>query len=205
MPKISAARATRSSSPTVIQLPVLDVRNLRIKLIGDSPLISHKWAEKAKREMLGKQMKEAKQGKPIRNPEQEFLDSLYDHPNGGYGFPAVAFKSAAVNACSHIDGVTKVEARGAFHVNGDLVQIIGTPIMREDMVRIGQGVADLRYRAHFEEWSCELFLRYNAGVLSAEEIVNLFNTAGFGIGVGEWRPQKSGGQFGLFHVATSGE
>ena len=48
------------------------------------------------------------------------------------------------------------------------------------------------------------YVAFNANVLSAEQIVNLFNTGGFGIGVGEWRPQKDG-PFGRFHVATTGE
>ena len=39
----------------------------------------------------------------------------------------------------------------------------------------------------------------NVNVLSVEQIINLFNVAGFGIGVGEWRPEKDG-SYGLFHV-----
>jgi hypothetical protein len=34
--------------------------------------------------------------------------------------------------------------------------------------------------------------------------VNLFNTAGFGVGIGEWRSEKDG-QHGMFHVATTDE
>ena len=97
-----------------------------------------------------------------------------------------------------------MEARGAFHIDGDLVSIQGKPTMREDMVRIGKGVADIRYRGEFKTWSVRLRIRYNANVLSAEQIINLFETAGFGIGVGEHRPQKNG-QNGLFHVARKGE
>ena len=177
---------------------------MRVRLIGDAPLICHAWSHKAKEEMLHKQMKKAKQAKAAKDPEQDFRDSLYEHPEGGYGFPAVAFKAAAVDACSHVDGITKVEARGAFHINGDLVKINGTPTMREDMVRIGMGTADIRYRGQFDPWSVDIELRYNAGVLSAEQIIHLFNVAGFGIGVGEWRPQRDG-SFGLFHVATEAE
>ena len=43
-------------------------------------------------------------------------------------------------------------------------------------------------------------IRHNARALTAEQIVNLINTGGFAVGVGEWRPEKNG-QFGLFHVA----
>ena len=37
------------------------------------------------------------------------------------------------------------------------VAIIGPdPIMREDMVRVGMGTADIRYRAEFRDWSALL-------------------------------------------------
>lgn len=197
MPKANAA-------PTTIQLPRFDLRTMHIRLVGDAPLICHAWAAKAKTMMLDKQMKRAKAAKEAKNPEQDFQDSLYSHPSGGYGFPSVAFKATAVDACSQVDGITKVAARAAFHINGDLVKLIGEPTMREDMVRIGMGTADIRYRAQFFPWAVEFPIRFNAGVLSAEQIVHLFNIAGFGVGVGEWRPQRDG-MFGLFHVATEGE
>ena len=191
--------ATKKTADTVIALPRLDIKIIQIQIKGDSPLICHAWSEKAKKQMLDAQMKKAKQAKEAKDPEQDYRDSLYPHPDGGYGFPAVAFKNAAVDACSHIAGVTKVEARGAFHIIGDMVKIEGKPRPREDMVRVGMGSADIRYRGEFREWEAQLTLRYNANVLSAEQIVNLFNTAGFAIGVGEWRPQKDG-SYGMFHV-----
>jgi hypothetical protein len=197
--------AKAAATTTTISLPRFDLRAMNVRLIGDSPLICHAWSEKAKKEMLDKQMKKAKSAKSAKDPHQDFIDSIYPFPGGGWGFPAVAFKAAAVDACSHIDGVTKVEARGAFHINGDLIKIHGSePTMREDMVRVGMGTADIRYRGQFDPWSVELQIRYNAGVLSDEQIVHLFNVAGFGIGVGEWRPQKDG-MFGLFHVAREGD
>lgn len=193
---------------TIIQLPPLNIQRARITIAGDSPLICHKWSDKAKKQMLDKQMKKAKSAKESKDPEQDFWGSLYilkGTPADGvetmeFGFPAVGFKAAAVDACSHIDGVTKVEARGAFHVVGEFVKINGVPSPREDMVRVGMGAADIRYRGEFREWSADVDFRYNANVLSAEQVVNLFNTAGFAIGVGEWRPQRDG-SFGMFHVA----
>lgn len=182
-----------------ITLPKLNIQTIEIGLVGDSALICHAWSSKAKKGMLDKQMKKAKIAKEAKDPEQDFKESLYHLPGGKHGFPAVAFKSAAVDACSHVEGVTKVEARGAFHIVGDMIEIEGKPTMREDMVRIGMGVADIRFRGEFKQWGCTLRVRFNANVLSAEQIVNLFNTAGFAIGVGEWRPQKDG-SFGMFHV-----
>lgn len=184
---------------TVIALPALNIQTVRIRLVGDSPLICHAWSEKAKKQMLDAQMKVAKQAKQAKDPEEDYRSSLYPHPEGGFGFPAIAFKAAAVDACSHIQGVTKVEARGSFHIVGDMVKIKGEPTPREDMVKISMGVADIRYRGEFRDWAAELLIRFNANVLSPAQIANLFNTAGFAIGVGEWRPQRDG-SFGMFHV-----
>lgn len=186
-----------------INLPPLEIEVITVKLVGDSPLISHAWSEKSKKEMRDKQMKKAKSAKEAKDPEREFRESLYLHPDGGYGFPSIAFKMAAVDACSHVGDITKVLARGAFHVIGEFVKIEGEPTMREDMVRIGMGTADLRYRGEFKTWSASLKVRYNKRVLSSEQIVNLFNTGGFAIGIGEWRPQKDGA-FGMYHVEIEG-
>ena len=64
------------------------------------------------------------------------------------------------------------------------------------------GTADIRYRGQFPHWWVAVTVRFNANVLSAAQIVNLFNTAGFGVGVGEWRMERDG-QFGCFRVATA--
>jgi hypothetical protein len=73
------------------------------------------------------------------------------------------------------------------------------PEMQEDMVRVGGGTADLRYRPIFHEWAVNLHIRVNARALTLEQLVHLFNQAGFSVGVGEWRPEKHGDK-GMFHV-----
>jgi hypothetical protein len=154
--------------------------------------------------MLDKQMKKAKTAKEAKDPEADFRASLYEHPDGGYGFPCVAFKASAVGACRFSDGIKMTEARGAFHIVGELAKIDGTPTMRDDMVRVGMGTADIRFRGEFKSWRVTLTVKYNAAAISAEQIVNLFNLAGFGVGVGEWRPEKDG-SYGRFHVSTEAD
>ena len=80
-----------------------------------------------------------------------------------------------------------------------MVKIDRTPEIREDMVRIGMGTADIRYRGEFKKWSANIDVRYNANAMSIEQIINLFNIGGFACGVGEWRPAKDG-SYGMFHV-----
>lgn len=196
-----------------IELRPIEIQIFNLKLVGTSPLIVHKFSEKNKKQIEDKQQKKATIAKETRDPHAEYLACFYmipgsshaGSPDARYGFPASGFKNAAVDACSFIDGITKVLARGAFHVvsPGGLVEIKYADVsMREDTVRIGMGALDLRYRPEFTGWSCELAIHYNASVLSPEQIVNLFNVAGFSVGIGEWRPQKDGSN-GMFQVATA--
>lgn len=196
---------SKQSVTTSVELPKPDLRTIEVVLVGDSPLICHRWAEKARKQMLDKQMKKATAGKEAKDPERDFRDSLYDLGDGRYGFPTIGFKAAAVTACTSIGSMTKVAARQAFHISGEFAVIEGSaPSMREDPVKIGMGTADLRYRGQFWPWHTTITVRYNANVLSAEQVLNLFQTAGFAVGIGEWRPEKDG-QYGLFHVGTREE
>jgi hypothetical protein len=210
--------ALKKTGDVGIELPPLNIGIMEVTIVGDSPLIVHAWSMKAKKEMLDKQQKKAKGAREAKDPVADFEASLYRLPDGGYGFPSVAFKNAAVTAGTSVAGITKVAARQAFHVLGEdadvagafdgcksrvnLVRIMGgAPSMREDMVRVGMGTADLRYRGEFTDWHAKILVRYNANVLSESQILNLLNTSGFAVGVGEWRPEKDG-QSGMFHVAT---
>jgi hypothetical protein len=208
------AAATKS---TAIELPPLNIETLSVPLVGDSSLIVHAWSEKAIKAMADKQQKKASAGREAKDPWAEFCGSMYwldgkpekpteqDVETARFGFPAIAFKAAAVTACTSIGGITKIAARQAFHVEGEFVEIKGPPpSMREDVCRVGMGVADLRYRGEFSPWSVDLTVKFNANLMSAAQVVNLFQTAGFAVGVGEWRPERDG-PHGRFHVASSSE
>ena len=77
--------------------------------------------------------------------------------------------------------------------------------MREDVVRLANGSADLRYRAIYPNWRAKVPVVYNSRMLSQEQLLALIDAAGFGVGIGEWRPgapQSQSGQFGCFVVNT---
>jgi hypothetical protein len=187
----------------VVELKAIELKHILLELEGDSPLIVHAWSAKAKKEMLDKQMKKAKSAKTAKDPERDYEEAFYRLPNGKPGFPTIGFKQSAVSAGGRFsDGLKMTELRGSFFIEGELVEIIGDPRMREDMVKIAMGTADIRYRPEFPEWRVKLPIKYNAAAISLEQLVNLFNLAGFGVGVGEWRPEKDG-QYGMFHVASN--
>lgn len=201
-----------AKTSTAIELPPLALETVEIPLIGTAPLIVHAWSEKALRAMADKQQKKATKGREAKDPHADFLGSLYwlseptsEVEGGRFGFPSVAFKSAAVTACTSTGSITKVAARQAFHVVGEMVEIIGPPpAMREDVCRVGMGTADLRYRGQFDPWGVRVRVEINTAVISPEQVVNLFALAGFAVGVGEWRPERDGG-YGRFRVASAGE
>lgn len=196
--------ATRKTEGNVVNLVQLRLRSLHIDVVGASPLIMHAWSQKARQQMLDKQMKVATSGKVAKDPQRDFEESIYTDASGLPAFPAVAFKAAAVDAAVAMD-FKKTNLRQAFHIEGDMVPIVGDdPQPREDMVRVGMGTADIRFRAQFPQWYTRLPITVNEAMLSVEQLVNLFNAAGFGIGIGEWRPQKDG-QFGRFRVANEAE
>lgn len=196
--KATTQKKETESTEAMITLHPINIKSLLLTVIGDTELIMNKWSEKAKREMLNKQMKKAAQPKEAKDPEKDYENSIYTLENGRYAFPSIAFKAAAVRAAK-TDGIAMTDARAWFHIDDELVEIKGEPRMREDMVRLQGTTADIRFRAGFPKWEATLLVRFNARAISAEQIVNLFNTAGFGTGVGEWRPEKNG-NFGRFHV-----
>lgn len=207
----------------VVEIRPLEIQHARIRIVGDTPLIMHAWSEKAKRAMLEKQTGATKtKAREPKNPVEDFIRSMYwltPMPeemteaafdaaivNGArFGFPVTAFKQAAISAAYRLGWTKdKMSMRGAFFIDGDPNQMLeiqsDPPVMREDMVTVGMGTADIRYRGEFRNWSADMSISYNAsGQYSFEQIINVINAGGYVCGVGEWRPERDG-QYGMFHV-----
>lgn len=195
-----------AATEKTIALQPIQRETMRVRIIGDSPLLCHRFDEKARKEILEKQMKKAKQAKDVRDPENEFNNARYRLDDGRDGFPSAGIKKAIANAFRFSDGIKKVEIAGAIHVEPgrELVAIISDePLMREDTVKVGM-TTHLRFRPEYRQWAMEFDIVFNARAISPEQIVNLLNIAGFGVGLGEWRPERNG-QFGMFHVGAEGE
>ncbi|MBS4060286.1 MAG: hypothetical protein KG029_07810 [Bacteroidetes bacterium] len=196
-----------SKSSKSIEIPEVSIKQVAFKIRGISPLIVNRWSEKAKQELLDSHMKKAKKGHDAKDPQQIFMSSLYKFKDGKRtGFPAVAFKAAMIRAGKSVDMVM-TDLRAMFFIHSDedgLVEIDGTPSMREDMVRLNGGKPDVRFRGEYKDWAITLRISYNSKNISPEQLASLIELAGFGVGVGEWRPEKSAsGTFGLFELEKS--
>jgi hypothetical protein len=199
-----------------IEIDQIKVTNILVPIIGTSPLIMHNWSEKQKRAML-----QAQQGKramkDVRDPEAEYQAAFYriarEGQSDGYGFPVTGFKAAIVGAARFYGKSIKMtELKQFIFMRGvltkadpqQLVEIVGQPEMREDVVRLGgmNRSADLRYRPEFKQWSAVLDVTFVQSSLSQGSVLSLIDAAGLGVGVGEWRPERRG-EFGCFTIDQS--
>lgn len=211
-----------------INIPPIEKREATITIIGDTPLIMNTFSEKAKREILDKQMKKATKVKEAKNIWECFMESLHwitEKPkdkdgkviyteeafkqaienNAKFGFPAVGIKQSALSAGYRANILkNKVCMQGAFHIKEELVEIQGELSMREDMVRIPMGGADVVFRGEFKNWRSTFSVTYDKNVISLEQLIQLINYGGYAVGIGDWRPEKNGNH-GMFHVATGDE
>ncbi len=215
----------------VLEIRRMELVKVKVRVMGDTPLIMHAWDEKAKLILANPELAKLYKKDP-RNPVHSFIQSMYwitEKPqtkatmapedceelfaeavrNGAkWGFPVTAFKQAAISAAYRMGwSKDKMSLRGAFYIDADengLVEIHSdTPVLREDMVKIGMGTADIRWRGEFRNWYADLDITYNAsGQYSLEDIINIINAGGYICGVGEWRPERDG-QYGMYHVVTT--
>ena len=203
-----------------ISLPAMNIKTVDVPIYGVTPLMVLRFSEKARNMMLAKQMGEAKAGKVNKEPLALFKEAAY-RDEDGFIFPSVCFKAAAV-ACANDIEMKQTEMRRAFHVCGEYVRIeapaITKPVtewdekfkkdlvwehkhgcsMRCDSVRLASGVADLRFRAWFPQWQTVLRIDYNESIISLEQLLMLYTVAGFGNGVGEWRPGSKESKTGTY-------
>ena len=181
-----------------------------ITVEGTAPLVVHAWSQKAKQMMLAAQQGK-KTPKEVKNPEGDFEASMYRFPDGGHGFPVMAFKAATVKGGGRAFGkavkMTELRQHLTFLPDGigvdgmQLARLTCTePKMREDMVRVGMGTADIRYRAEYAEWQVDLRIEYLPSVIDLGSIAALVDAGGSN-GIGEWRPEKNGA-FGTYRVVA---
>lgn len=193
-----------------IHVPRIAKAELTVRIDGITPLIVHSWSEKAKQEMRDRQQGKAKEKLPPKDPVADYNGSRYIIDKDRDGVPAAGIKAAIVGACSQFDKrLTKVLMKQVIFVHGEttemLVPIIGKPEMREDMVRVGQGTSDIRYRAQYWPWSMNVTIEFKPRIVTAETVLALLDAAGDG-GICEWRPsapKSMSGNFGRFVVSDN--
>ena len=183
-----------------------DIELLSVRIVGDTPLIYREWGghsgpcgcqghrKPVFATALGRLIYEAETGGQLTLPDAD--------ENTKYEFPSGGIRAAMVAACVASDCVPKVQARQAFRMAEQYVEIKGTAKLRQDMVKIGMRIADTRYRAEFNPWYIDLEILYNSKVITPDQLIKILHIAGFAVGIGEWRPERDG-QNGQFHTENA--
>jgi hypothetical protein len=198
-------------STSTVTLKPLRSHRITLRIESLAPMIQHCWSEKAKTMIREKGQGKKTKDRSARDPRQDMEDATYRTLDGRYAIPLLALKNAIIGAAHKDLGIEKTLVRKALFLSSTggndrhgsplIVIDCDPPTMREDCVRVGMGSADLRYRPHFEAWSADVVIDYDADLLRPDDIVTLINRAGFGVGICEWRPEKNG-EFGRFRVVT---
>lgn len=214
----------------VVEIKPLDIRPVRVRIVGDTPLIMHKWSEKAKKEMLDNQMGKSKgKKKEPKNPARDFITSMYWLENepkltekmtpveceaafeeairkgARFGFPATAFKKAACSAAYRMGWAKdKVSLYGAFWIEGDSDGLVEIHTSRPPEPREDpvkiSMTSDLRYRGEFADWYADVTLKYNANGQYSLENILTMLNAG-GFTCGAGEWRtEKGGDRGMFHI-----
>lgn len=175
-----------------------------VTLDGDTPFLSNAFSEDTVQALEDKMTGKPTTGRDKLDVERKFKNSLYVYDKKSYGIKREALYLCAKQAAG------KVKLRGVggtFAIIGGnsegLLRIDGAkPRMDRRAVKVGPfgaRVATLAYRGRFDKWSVTFQIKYNAQMITAEQLVNLYETAGFCVGIGDYRPECDG-EFGRFHV-----
>jgi hypothetical protein len=144
--------------------------------------------------------------KRLKDPQADFEGSIHHLSDGTYGMPATAFKQATIAGARTFKGsVTMASLKPMLYFKPDdfikgLIRIDGKPTMRQDIVRLASGVADIHFRAEYTEWSASLTVRFTANAISEDSVVKLIDEGGQN-GIGDWRP-SNGGIYGTYEVVA---
>jgi hypothetical protein len=210
--KTTATTATTKEKSVVpVNLRPVEFRHMKVRIEGLNQYVQHQWDEKNKETIRKKKTGEARH--KIRDkcvPEDECEAATYKLSDGRYAVPVTSIKKAMLGAAHKDYGLPKTVVAGSvfIHAEEGTLALLATPghKMREDVVRVGNQQADLRFRPQFDKWAVDLLIEYDSETLNPELIVNLIERAGRKVGIGEGRPEKQSGlDWGRFHVVTHKE
>jgi hypothetical protein len=187
-----------------INVKQLNVATIKVKVIGDSPYMPEPM-DVAVLERYDKKRSKQTYTKDDISEYDKVKEKYYYTSDGQKGVPARAFYNAMIRASSYLfdkkDGGMRNIKEGIL-VLGDVLPLTysNEEVLEHWGRTSGQSKAPRKIlRNSFNDWSCELTIRYNESQLSPEQLFNILNWAGFHIGVGAFRKEKTG-NFGAFHV-----
>jgi hypothetical protein len=192
------------SKEETINIKPLKIGTLKVKVVGTSDLLCEPM-DMAVLDRYDKKKSMQNYEKDTMSEEDKAKEKYYYTKDGKKGFPARAFYNAMIRASSYLfeksDGGMR-NIREGVTIQGDIL-----PLKYKKESRVthwgrtsGMSKAPRKIiRNAFSDWSVELTIQYNQSQLSAENIINVLNWAGFHVGVGGFRKENTG-NYGAFTV-----
>jgi hypothetical protein len=202
-------RKAKTDELEQVQIVELTRAKIVYHIVGETPLLMNSMSVKAQRELLlprGRKTAAEKQGSLKHDPLQEFRDSIYRARKGSETVLALLntqFKAALCTAALDVPGAKKAQIGRLTSIEGgEKLALYGVPQIMCSVVRSADinKTPDIRTRCIVPRWACKVEVTYTIPVLNATVISSLFATAGYTMGVGDWRPQKGSGTFGRWRI-----
>lgn len=198
-----------------------NVAHVAMHLRGLPPgLVIHRFGEKAMRQIEATQ-RAGTQAKTKKIREPKDFDALYEQAKhisteGWEGIHAASFRNGCISqgrtcgfAMTKLKLAIFVEADGIDKVDGSpLVRIYGKSTKLTLPVRNDSGVVDLRIRPQYFPWEMTVRMRYDADLISGDDVANLMNRVGMFGGIGEGRADSRdscGLGWGFFEIINREE
>jgi hypothetical protein len=190
------------------QIDILKINfgRLHFNVLGDTPLVINRLAEKARHELLLPALKKNRAGRETtlkHNPREEFVSSLYrtrldSSPTRLY-FPGSAFASLIADTALDIPGASRAQLERLVKVADINIAVYGIPKLFMAPVRTAgmNKTPDIRTRAILPEWACPVTVTFVRGLITERSVTNLLAAGGVIGGIGDGRGKMGFGQFSL--------
>jgi len=192
-----------------------NIQQAEFRIMGTAPYVQARFSGKAMQQMMSKMAAGSTAGKSRAKPARDFNDdyrqAMHVSTAGWHGIPAGAFRQAMISACRLV-GFKMTLAKLSVFIHADgfdkidgipLVKLDGEPERIDMAVRNATGVADIRVRPMWREWSANVRVKYDADQFTLEDVSNLMQRVGLQVGIGEGRPdsrESSGLGWGTFEL-----
>lgn len=187
-----------------INLKKLELGTINVKIVGDSPYLPEPM-DMAVLERYNNIKSKKGYTKDDISEEEKVKAKFYYTEDGKKGIPSRAFYNSMIRASSYLFEIKNGGMRNikeGVTVMGDILPLT----FKEEKVITHWGrTSGMKgsprkiMRNAFYNWEVTLTIQYNKQNLSAEQIINVLNWAGFHIGVGGFRKEKTG-NFGSYHA-----
>ena len=185
------AKPKKAENGSEIYIATVNEAAIECFIVGRTPLIINRLAEKARQELLmpkGRKTAADKAGTLKHNPVQEFRSSAYilrDEKAPTYlAIPSSAPKRALASAALDIPGAKKAQVGRLTYVTGELLGVYGIPKLFMAVTRSADmnKTPDIRTRCIVPEWAIRLKINFVIPILTAEAVLSLLTAAGLYIG-----------------------